>query len=322
MTQHQIVTVGVPGPGAEDVLVATDGTVWTGTADGAIHALDPEGRSTRLVARTGGRPLGLEWLPDGRLLVCDAECGLLAVSTDDGSVEVLVREVEGQRLRFTNNAAVGADGTIWFSDSSRHYGVGEWKSDLITHTRSGRLFRRDVDGTVETVLDGLAFANGVALSGDGSAVYVAETALRRVRRVGLTDGRPSSGHRTGGEGGDAALSDSEVLVGDLPGYPDNISLGSDGLVWVTIASPPDPVLGLLQTRAPQAVRGLALRLPEALKPAPQRTVRVQAYDDSGSLRHDLEADAEAWHMATGVREHDGRVWLGSLVEPAVAWMDL
>lgn len=122
MTQHQIVTVGVPGPGAEDVLVATDGTVWTGTADGAIHALDPEGRSTRLVARTGGRPLGLEWLPDGRLLVCDAECGLLAVSTDDGSVEVLVREVDGQLLRFTNNAAVGADGTIWFSDSSRHYG--------------------------------------------------------------------------------------------------------------------------------------------------------------------------------------------------------
>lgn len=322
MTQHQIVTVGVPGPGAEDVLVATDGTVWTGTADGAIHALDPEGRSTRLVAHTGGRPLGLEWLPDGRLLVCDAECGLLAVSTDDGSVEVLVREVEGQRLRFTNNAAVGADGTIWFSDSSRHYGVGEWKSDLITHTRSGRLFRRDVDGTVETVLDGLAFANGVALAGDGSAVYVAETALCRVRRVGLTDGRPSPGHRTGGEGEDAALSDSEVLVADLPGYPDNISLGSDGLVWVTIASPPDPVLGLLQTRAPQAVRGLALRLPEAFKPAPQRTVRVQAYDDPGSLRHDLEADAEAWHMATGVREHDGRVWLGSLVEPAVAWMDL
>lgn len=146
--------------------------------------------------------------------------------------------------------------------------------------------------------------------------------MRRVRRVGLTGGRPSSGHRTGGEGEDAALSDGEVLVADLPGYPDNISLGSDGLVWVTIASPRDPVLGLLQTRAPQAVRRLALRLPEALKPAPQRTVRVQAYDDSGSLRHDLEADAEAWHMATGVREHDGRVWLGSLVEPAVAWMDL
>ena len=26
----------------------------------------------------------------------------------------------------------------------------------------------------------------------------------------------------------------------------------------------------------------------------------------------------AFHMVTGVREHRGRVWLGSLVEPAVA----
>ena len=34
-----------------------------------------------------------------------------------------------------------------------------------------------------------------------------------------------------------------------------------------------------------------------------------------------EADAEAWHMATGVREHDGRVWVGSLHEAAVAVID-
>ncbi|MBM6546745.1 SMP-30/gluconolactonase/LRE family protein [Janibacter sp. YIM B02568] len=322
MSNHQITIVGVPGPGAEDVLVGDDGTVWTGTADGAIHALDPAGGSTRRVARTGGRPLGLEWLPDGRLLVCDAERGLLAVSTEDGALEELVTEVDGERLRFTNNAAVAEDGTIWFSDSSRRWGVREWKSDLIEHTRSGRLFRRDPGGRVETVLDGLAFANGVALAADGSAVYVAETALRRVRRVGLAGGRPSGDQPVGSEGMEATLSSADLLVDDLPGYPDNIARGSDGLVWVTIASPPDPVLGLLQTRASQRVRALALRLPDALKPAPQRTVRVQAYDGQGALRHDLEGDATDWHMATGVREHDGRVWLGSLVEPAVAWLEV
>jgi len=26
----------------------------------------------------------------------------------------------------------------------------------------------------------------------------------------------------------------------------------------------------------------------------------------------------AYHMVTGVREHDGRIWMGSLHEPAVA----
>jgi streptogramin lyase len=61
----------VPSMGAEDALVAPDGTVWTGTEDGAIRSLDPATGSTRRIADTGGRPLGLELLGSGHLLVCD-----------------------------------------------------------------------------------------------------------------------------------------------------------------------------------------------------------------------------------------------------------
>lgn len=321
-TTVEITTVPVPGAGAEDVLLGPDGRVWTGTADGAVIVITPDGRRSERVVETGGRPLGLEWLPDGRLLVCDARRGLLAVDVDgDLGIDELVTHVDGTRLAFTNNAAVAADGTVWFSDSSRRWGIDEWKSDLVDHTRSGRLLRRDVDGSVETVLDGLAFANGVALLADESAVLVAECALGRIRRVGLDAGRPAAGHVVGDEGSAAAPPAEQVFVDGLPGYPDNISRGSDGLVWSAIASPPDPVLGLLQ-RGPQRVRDLALRLPDALKPSPRRTVRVTAHDDSGVLVHDLSADATDWHMATGVREQDGRVWLGSLVESALAWIDV
>jgi hypothetical protein len=49
---------------------------------------------------------------------------------------------------------------------------------------------------------------------------------------------------------------------------------------------------------------------------------VQAYDDEGRLVHDLDLDTPDFHMVTGVREHEGRVWLGSLHEPAVAVVDL
>ena len=45
---------------------------------------------------------------------------------------------------------------------------------------------------------------------------------------------------------------------------------------------------------------------------------LQAYDDAGRLVHDLDLPADSYHMVTGVREHEGRVWLGSLEEPAVA----
>ncbi|NYF99334.1 SMP-30/gluconolactonase/LRE family protein [Janibacter cremeus] len=321
-TMMPLTIVPVPGLGAEDVLVGPDGRVWTGTVDGAVIAVTPDGRSSERVVETGGRPLGLEWLPDGRLLVCDARRGLLAVDVHGtGAIEELVTHVDGAAMVFTNNAAVAADGTIWFSDSSRHWGVEVWKSELIEHTRSGRLLRRAVDGSVTTVLDGLAFANGVALLPDESAVLVAETALQRIRRVELSGGLPVADHVVGSEGSGVVPPAEQLFVTGLPGYPDNISRGSDGLIWSAIASPPDPVLGMLQ-KAPQRVRDLALRLPDAVKPTPKRTVRFTAHDSAGSLVHDLSSDATSWHMATGVREQDGRVWLGSLVEPAIAHIDL
>jgi sugar lactone lactonase YvrE len=307
MTSPMSLTVHpVPSMGAEDVLVGTDGTVWTGTEDGAIWAVDPTTGSTRRVADTGGRPLGIELLPDGRLLVCDARRGVLAVDPASGTVEVLLDRLEGAPMEFCNNAAVAADGTIWFSDSSRHFGIAEWKDDFIQDTRTGRLARLDPDGTATVVMDGLAFANGVALAEDESFVCVAETRARTVVRLWLTG--PRAGER-------------DHLVDDLPGYPDNISRGSDGLVWVTIGSPYDAVVERIGS-APLVVRKLVTKIPERLQPAPKRTIRAQAYDATGRLVHDLDIDHPGFHMVTGVREHAGRVWLGSLHEPAVAVHDL
>ena len=64
----------------------------------------------------------------------------------------------------------------------------------------------------------------------------------------------------------------------------------------------------------------------ALQPKPKQTIRVQAYDDDGRLVHDLDlqppASGPGYHMVTGVREHGGKVWVGSLHEPSVAVLDL
>ncbi|MEO6605721.1 MAG: SMP-30/gluconolactonase/LRE family protein, partial [Aeromicrobium sp.] len=144
------------------------------------------------------------------------------------------------------------------------------------------------------------------LSSDEQFVAVAETGARTVVRWWI------SGPRTG---------ERDFLVRDLPGYPDNIARGSDGLIWVSIASPKDPVVERLHT-APLALRKLVTRIPERLQPKPKRTIRVQAYDDSGVLVHDIDLSEPDFHMVTGVREHAGRLWMGSLHEPAVAVHDL
>jgi sugar lactone lactonase YvrE len=312
-TRSKFTVIPVPGRGAEDVVVGLsgpdEGAVFTGTEDGSIFRIGPDGQKVDRIAQTGGRPLGLEIGPDGRLLVCDARRGLLWIDTASGAVEAETDSLDGVPMRFCNNAAIASDGTVWFSDSSTRYGIDQWKDDFVQNTRTGRLARLGTDGSVEVVLDGLAFANGVALSKDEDFVCVAESGARTVVRRWLT------GNRAGMR---------DLLCQDLPGYPDNIARGSDGLIWVSIGSPTDPVVERLQT-GPMAVRKLATRIPAALQPKPKQTVRVQAYDSDGTLVHDIDLRPQehgaAYHMVTGVREHEGRVWMGSLHEPAVAVYD-
>lgn len=296
----------VPAHGCEDVLVATagpdEGCVYTGTADGSVWRIAHDGRRLDLIAQTGGRPLGIELYPDGRLVVCDSTLGLLLVDPRSGVVERRLAEVDGRAMRFCNNAAIATDGTVWFSDSSTRFGQAQWKDDLVQNTRTGRLLRLDASGEASVVLDGLAFANGVALAPDESFVAVAETGACTVVRRWL------SGERAG---------TSDLLVADLPGHPDNIATGSDGLIWVTIASPVNTMLERLH-RAPSWIQRGATRVPEWLQPRIEPSVRVQAYDVAGRLVHDLQLPAERYAMVTGVREHDGTVWLGSLEQPAVA----
>jgi sugar lactone lactonase YvrE len=302
-TDESITVYTLPSYGAEDVLVGDDGHVFTGTEDGSIYELDPATGATTLLGNTGGRPLGLEWLDDGRILVCDAHAGLLTLDRRSGEVEVLVDSVAGRKLVFCNNAAVHSNGVIYFSDSSKCYSVEVWKHDMVEDTHTGRLLQRDRDGAVSVLVEGLRFANGVALSADESFVVVAETTGRSVVRRWLEG--PKRGR-------------VDHLVTDLPGYPDNIARGSDGLIWVTIASPIDATLELLLKRVPLGLRKQVLRTPEKLQPKPRRTARVMAYDDEGQLVHDRSLATDEFHMVTGVREHNGKVWLGSLHEPSVA----
>ena len=305
-TDHRLRRVEVPAMGAEDVVLDSAGNAWTGTEDGSVFRVSPDG-SVHRVGNTGGRPLGIELYGEGRLLIADARQGLLVMSTTTGVVTRLLTEVDGTRMVFCNNAAVAANGDIWFSDSSTVHPIERWKADLVENTETGRLLCRRANGTLEVHLDGLAFANGVALAADESFVCVAETGRRTVVRRWL------SGEKAGA---------TDLLASDLPGYPDNISRGSDGLIWVTIASPVDPVLENLRTKAPLLVRRAATRLPGPLQPKPKRSVRVQAFDDDGRLVHDLEVDSTEYHLVTGVREHHGEVWLGSLHEPALAVLTL
>lgn len=292
----------VGGHGPEDVVLDTAGRLLTGLDDGRVVRLDPSTGAVETVARVPGRPLGLELLGTDELLVCASDAGLLAVALDGGAVRTLVDRVDGRRLGAVNNAAVADDGTVWFSDSSTRFPIPRWRHDLVQRSRSGRLFRRDPGGEVTEVLGGLEFANGVALAADGSFVAVAETGARRVRRVWLTGERAGS---------------SDVLAEDLWGYPDNMALGSDGLIWVALASPRLAALDRVQ-RLPAAARAVVRRVPERLLPTPDLAVGAVGLDEAGRVVRRRVGRMDGFSMLTGVREVDGTVWLGTLIGDCVA----
>ncbi|MGW1724226.1 SMP-30/gluconolactonase/LRE family protein [Streptomyces sp. NPDC002306] len=300
--------VGIGGRGPEDVVADARGRVLTGVEDGRILRLDglagPGPAKVEVLAETGGRPLGLELLPDGSLLVCDAERGLLRVDLDDGTVRILADSVAGERLRFCSNVVSGPDGTAYFTVSSRRYPLGQWIGDLVEHTGTGRLLRlAPGSGTPEVLLEGLQFANGLAFGADGSSLVLAETGACRLTRYRLTG--PRAGH-------------AEPFVEDLPGMPDNIWRGGpDGPIWVALAGPRVPPLDLLHRAAPsvrRAAAGLAVRAPFR----PIGAAGVLAVDDDGRVLHHLGRRRSGFRMVTSVCQADGHLILGSLWERGVA----
>ncbi len=229
------------------------------------------------------------------------------MSLDGGAVRTLADRVGDRALLAVNNAAVAADGTVYFSDSSTRFPMPQWRADLIQRTRTGRLLRRTPDGVVTELLGGLEFANGVALAADGSYVAVAETGACRLQRVWLT------GERAGR---------SEVFVDGLSGYPDNIALGSDGLVWVALPSPRTPGARPRSSGCRLRSVGRSARIPERMQPRPQRTVSVVALDDDGRVVRELRGEIDGFTVLTGVREFRGTLWMGSLTGGSVATLRL
>ncbi|MFI9612866.1 SMP-30/gluconolactonase/LRE family protein [Streptomyces sp. NPDC052023] len=300
------VDVGARGP--EDVVADAEGRVLTGVEDGRILRLDglAEAATTRVrtVTETGGRPLGLELLPDGALLVCDAERGLLRADLADGTVRVLADSVAGEPLRFCSNAVALPDGSVCFTVSSRRYPLRHWIGEVVERTGTGRLLRLEPGSDrPEVLLDSLQFANGLVASRDGSFLVVAETSACRLTRYWLTG--PRAGRH-------------EPFAEDLPGMPDNIWRGGpDGPFLVALAGPRVPALNLLH-RAPRAVRRAAARAAVRVPVRPPAAGGVLAVGEDGDVVHHFTHHRSGFRMITSVCEAGGRLILGSVRERGVA----
>ena len=294
--------LGVSGSGPEDVAIDASERIFTGLDNGAILELDLS-RNIRFVADVGGRPLGIELYGEDDRLVCNADIGLQRVSKQ-GAVDTLLDSVDGERLTLTNNASVSSTGTVYFTESSRRWRLGEYESDLVEGRPSGRLLQMEETGGVKVLVDGLQFANGVALDADESSVFVAETGRYRIHRHWLN--------------GDTAGS-TEVFLDNLPGFPDNLSF-ADGILWVAFASPRQAALDAMASRT--WMRKVAHLMPDALSPKPVRHGMVFGYGTDGTLRHNLQDNTGRVAVTTGVRARGDTLYIGMLHDSNIAVFEL
>ena len=58
-------------------------------------------------------------------------------------------------------------------------------------------------------------------------------------------------------------------------------------------------------------------LPEFLQPQPHRYGFVLGLSEDGRVVHNLQDPRGTINQITGVREHDGKLYLGSLIDTAV-----
>lgn len=290
----------VGGEGPEDLAFDAQGRIYSGLHAGRIVRLRVDGSELATFARTGGRPLGLRFERQGNLLVADAYKGLLSI-TPDGAVKVLADEHAGQKLCFTNHLDVAEDGTIYFSESSTKFSLSQDIVELLENRPNGRLLAYDpTSRSTRLVLDNLYFANGVALSPDQSYVLVAETNRYRIRRVWLR------GPRAG---------EAEIFVKNLPGFPDNISVGQNGFFWVALASPRKPDIDALYAKP--FLRRVLLRLPRRLLPAATPYGFVLGIDEQAAIVENLQDPTGSFGTLTAAVEHDGALYLGSMVEDTI-----
>jgi len=290
------------GAGPEDVVVDADGSAIVGLEDGRIVRIR-DADNVEELANVGGRPLGIEWLDEGVLVVCNADLGLQRVTTK-GEVTSIARGFEGDDFLFTNNATVADDGTIYFSDTSTRWTIHEYIADLLEGQPTGRVFAVSPDGSLSLVTEGLHFANGLALDSAQDSLFIAETGKYRVHRHWLR------GERAG---------ETELFLDNLAGYPDNLTF-SDGILWVPMASPRQAIVDLMLPRP--WMRKLSFRMPDSLKPKPVRHGIILGYNTDGHLVYNLQDSSGRVAITTSARCHDGRLFIGSLIDPHLAVYEL
>jgi sugar lactone lactonase YvrE len=294
--------------GAEHVAIGPDGKLYTAVASGKILRMNADGSGLEVFAQPGGRILGLAFDAAGHIIGADTERGLVSVAPDGKTTTVLADTVDGDPIRFADAVVVGRNGRIYFSDATTRFsgkvlGLDEASLlEIVEGAASGRVLEYDpATKKTRTIARGYSFSNGVALSQDERWLFMTETGRYRIWKIDLAGAAPP-----------------QVLIDNLPGYPDNLMRGRDGRIWAGLVKPREADADKLADKP--FMRKILMRLPRALWPIPKDRAHVFAFTEDGKVVEDLQDPSGAYGETTGVTELADRLIVTNLHAGTLGWV--
>jgi ribose transport system permease protein len=303
--------------GPEDVILDEDDNIYVGNRTGDIvRFLAPDYARQEVFAHVGGRPLGMAFARDGALLVCIGGMGLYSIGRDR-SIRKLTDEtnrswfsvIDDSRLRLADDLDIAPDGSVFFSEATVRYEMHEWPVDCLESRGNGRIVCYDPNtGTTRTVIKNLMFPNGICMMHDGQSFLFAETWACRVSRYWFDGSKRGT---------------VEVVIADLPGYPDNINRASDGTYWLALVGIRTPSLDLA-LKMPGFRKRMARRVaPDEWLFPNINTGCVVRFDETGRILETLwDFGGENHPMITSMREHKGHLYIGGILNNRVGRLKL
>ena len=169
------------------------------------------GERAQCVAQVPGRPAGLGFMPDGRLLLATALDKKLWWVSKTGELD-LALDLSAQAEGPLNDMVVDRTGRAW---------VGETGFDLLKgeKERPGTLFSWMPGGVPQAAANDVLFPNGIAISEDHQTLYLSETFGNRISAFDMRPDGTLSNQRT------HAL---------LEGRPDGLCLDVEGGLWIAL----------------------------------------------------------------------------------------
>jgi sugar lactone lactonase YvrE len=158
-----------------------------------------------------GRPSGIGWLPDGRMIVVSMDDRRVVRLEPDGTL-VEHADLSGLASAPCNDMVVDQRGNAYVGNPG--YDMRNPPSTIPT----AEVVLVRADGSAEIVDREVRFPNGSVVTPDGRTLVLAETMAARLTAFDIGDGGTLSGRRT---------------FAELPErMPDGIALDAEGAVWV------------------------------------------------------------------------------------------